>query len=141
MAHTFRHAYPIRFTHCDPAGIVYFPHFFDFIHRAIEDFFTHGLGHRFADLIVKDRSGVPTVQTNMRFLSPARIGDNLEVSLTILKLGRSSINFKVEMKVDQRVCVQGEHVVCLFSQPQMKSIPIPDALRQRMQEYVLEDAS
>jgi len=33
----FTRTVPIRFSHCDPAGIVYFPHYFDMFNGLIED--------------------------------------------------------------------------------------------------------
>jgi acyl-CoA thioesterase FadM len=37
MNETFVHEQLIRFSHCDPAGIVYFPRFFDLAHATMED--------------------------------------------------------------------------------------------------------
>jgi acyl-CoA thioesterase FadM len=44
----FTRTVPIRFSHCDPAGIVYFPHYFDMFNGLIEDWYTEqraGLGN------------------------------------------------------------------------------------------------
>ena len=51
MSKIFEHDQPVRFSHCDPAGIVYFPRFFDMAHAAMEDWFTYGLGHDHAELL------------------------------------------------------------------------------------------
>ena len=49
----FTRTVSIRFSHCDPAGIVYFPHYFDMFNGLIEDWYTEQLGgHRFVDTIV-----------------------------------------------------------------------------------------
>ena len=32
-------ALPIRFRHCDPAGIVFYPRFIEMAHSVVEDFF------------------------------------------------------------------------------------------------------
>ncbi|MEO8006233.1 MAG: acyl-CoA thioesterase, partial [Betaproteobacteria bacterium] len=77
MAKVFRVEYPIRFSHCDPAGQVYFPRFFDLLHDAMEDWFNTGLNERFADLLMTQQLGTPTVGTQCDFLSPARFGDKL----------------------------------------------------------------
>ena len=69
MSKVFSVEYPILFSHCDPAGIVYFPRLFDLLHRAMEDWFTFGLEERFADFIVKKRLGIPTVGTQVDSLA------------------------------------------------------------------------
>ena len=70
----------VQWGDCDPAGIVYFPRFFDFLHRAMEDWFTYGLEERFADFIMVKKLGIPTVSTHTDFVGPARFdraGDRL----------------------------------------------------------------
>jgi 4-hydroxybenzoyl-CoA thioesterase len=51
----FTRTVPIRFSHCDPAGIVYFPHYFDMFNGLIEDWYTEQLGVDYAKLILNDR--------------------------------------------------------------------------------------
>jgi acyl-CoA thioesterase FadM len=38
----------IRFHHCDPAGIVFYPQYFVLFNELVEDWFNHGLGIDFA---------------------------------------------------------------------------------------------
>jgi 4-hydroxybenzoyl-CoA thioesterase len=131
----FRVAYPILFSHCDPAGIVYFPRLFDLLHRAMEDWFTFGLGERFADFIMAKKLGIPTVGTKVDFVGPARLGDELKIELRILKLGRSSIELGIDAFVAGRPCFKARHTVCCFSHETYKAVSIPEDLRGRMEAY------
>ena len=137
MGKVFRVEYPILFSHCDPAGIVYFPRFFDLLHRAMEDWFTFGLEERFADFIMVKRLGIPTVSTHTDFVGPARFGDFLAVELRVVKLGRASIELAIDSSVEGRPCFRARHTVCTFSNETYKAVPIPDDLRARMAEYVV----
>ncbi|HLB15356.1 MAG TPA: thioesterase family protein [Burkholderiales bacterium] len=137
MSKVFSVEYPILFSHCDPAGIVYFPRLFDLLHRAMEDWFTYGLEERFADFIVKKRLGIPTVATRVDFVGPARIGDLLRIELRVLKLGRTSIELGIDAFVGEQPCFKARHTVCCFSQQGLKAVPIPDDLRGRMEAYVV----
>ena len=139
MGKVFSVEYPILFSHCDPAGIVYFPRFFDLLHRAMEDWFTFGLEERFADFILRKRMGIPTVGTKVDFVSPARFGDMLRIELRVLKLGRASIELGIDSFVDGAPCFKARHTVCVFSQDTYKAIPVPDDLRDRMAAYVAAD--
>jgi len=141
MADPFRVEYPILFAHCDPAGIVFFPRFFDLVHQTMEDWFTWGLGERFADLIMKRRLGIPTVATTTQFLSPARLGDLLRVELSILKIGRSSLTLAVHSFVGDRPCFRAEHTICMFSHESQRPVPVPEDLRQRMARFIVEPAA
>jgi 4-hydroxybenzoyl-CoA thioesterase len=137
MSRVFSVEYPILFSHCDPAGIVYFPRLFDLLHRAMEDWFTFGLEERFADFIMGKRLGVPAVGTRVDFVSPARFGDLLRVELRVLKLGRSSVELGIDSFVGERPCFKARHTICCFSQQTVKAVPIPDDLRARMEAYVV----
>jgi 4-hydroxybenzoyl-CoA thioesterase len=137
MSKVFSVEYPILFSHCDPAGIVYFPRLFDLLHRAMEDWFTFGLEERFADFIVKKRLGIPTVGTQVDFVGPARFGDLLRIELRVLKLGRSSIELGIDAFVGDQPCFKARHAVCCFSQDTFKAVAIPDDLRGRMEAYVV----
>ena len=48
-AGAFTRTVPIRFSHCDPAGIVYFPHYFDMFNGLVEDWYTEQLGVNYAE--------------------------------------------------------------------------------------------
>jgi 4-hydroxybenzoyl-CoA thioesterase len=126
VAKVFRVAYPIRFSHCDPAGQVYFPRFFDLLHDALEDWFNMGLQERFADFLMKQQLGTPTVGTQCDFVSPARFGDTL-----------CSVELAFNGTIDGRVCLKCRHTICIFSTKTLKAVPIPEALRARMQDYVV----
>lgn len=136
MGKIFRVEYPIRFSHCDPAGQVYFPRFFDLLHDAMEDWFNTGLKERFADLLMTQQLGTPTVGTQCDFLSPARFGDTLAIELTILRLRNSSIELGFNASIEGRPCLKCRHTICMFSKETLKTVPIPEYLRSRMQEYV-----
>jgi len=137
MSKVFSVEYPILFSHCDPAGIVYFRRLFDLLHRGLADWFTFGLEERFADFIVKKRLGIPTVGTQVDFMGPARFGDLLRIELRVLKLGRSSIELGIDAFVGDQPCFKARHTVCCFSQQTFKAVAIPDDLRVRMEAYVV----
>jgi len=136
MSKVFSVEYPILFSHCDPAGIVYFPRFFDLLHRAMEDWFTFGLEERFADFVMKKRLGIPTVGTRVEFIGPARFGDSLQIELRVAKLGASSIELAIDSYVEGRPCFRAKHTVCAFSQDTQRAVPIPADLRARMEPYL-----
>ena len=52
---------PIRFSHSDPAGIVYYPNYFDMFNSVIEDWFSEALGIDYPTQIGEFRRGFPTV--------------------------------------------------------------------------------
>jgi len=140
MAQTFRTERKIRFSHCDPAGIVYFVNFFDMVNAIVEDWFADAIGKDFEALHIQERVGFPIVNTGCEFFRPCHLGDRLELELSILRLGRSSIEFAVTGSVAGEEKFRARHKVALMSLDTQRALPIPDALREKMQPYVKETA-
>ena len=68
----------MRFGHCDPAGIVYYPRYFEMLNELVEDWFAQALGLPFDVLIGQRRIGMPTAQLDTRFLRDPQITVKIE---------------------------------------------------------------
>ncbi len=88
-----RHA--VRFSHCDPAGIVFFPQYFIMLNGVVEDWFTEGLGINYASLIGVRRVGLPTVSLQCDFVAPSRMGEHIAFNLSVARIGKRSINLDI----------------------------------------------
>lgn len=127
----------IRFSHCDPAGIVYFVHFFDMVSAVVEDWFREVVGLPFQEMHLERRVGFPIVDTGCQFMRPCHLGDTLTLELAIARLGRSSIEFRVQGRVGGEQKFVARHKVAMVSLESFKALPIPEALRGRMKPYLL----
>jgi len=92
MAFTLRQK--VLFRHCDPAGIVFYPRYFEMINDCVEAFFDDALGYSFASMF--GVAGVPTARIEARFSRPSRHGDVLEIALRCARIGRSSLDLDYE---------------------------------------------
>lgn len=90
----YHRLYPIEFNHCDPAGIVFYPRYFEMTNHVCENFFREAVGVSYAEMM-HQRCGVPTVRLETDFRAPSRLGDVLEVTLDVLRLGTSSVTFEI----------------------------------------------
>ena len=71
----FVHRRSIRFSHCDPGGIVYFPHYFEMVYEAVEDWFDTVIEPNLETRLREQGSGFPTINTKCDFFRPSRVGD------------------------------------------------------------------
>ncbi|MEE4453112.1 thioesterase family protein [Novosphingobium resinovorum] len=85
----------VRFADVDPAGIVFYPRYFEMLNGAVEDWFAQELGLDFAAMHLDHHIGVPTVKLEVEFLSPSRLGDKLDITITAQHLGRTSCGIEV----------------------------------------------
>ena len=126
----------IRFHHCDPAGIVFYPQYFVLFNELVEDWFNAGLGLDFAAFHAVERLGVPMAHVECDFLSPSKIGERLRFRLAVAKIGRSSLTLSVEARAGDDVRVRATLVVVLASLETHRPAPIPAGLREKLGRFV-----
>jgi len=85
----------VRFSHCDPAGLVYTPRFIDIVNGVIEDFFIQELNINYHDMIHNRGVGLGYAKVDCDFFRPAFMGDRLAFTPLITHLGRCSAIYSV----------------------------------------------
>jgi len=126
----------VRFAHCDPAGIVFFPQYLVMLNTLHERWFDEGLGVRYAEYIGVRRLGLPTVRLECDFTAISRMGERLRQRLAVAKLGRTSFELAVEYDCGGELRARFRQVLVCTSLATHKSHPLPDDLRVAMTRYV-----
>ena len=126
----------IRFHHCDPAGIVFYPQYFILFHELLEDWFNRGLGLNYADLISKERRGLPTAHIDCDFRIPSKIGDTVQMQLSVKRVGNSSITLAVSVRAGAEIRVTANQVLVLISLEDGSVLSVPPDLRARFERFV-----
>ena len=130
----FERARLIRFSDCDPAGIVFYPQYFVMFNALVEDWFTEGLGIPFEHLIATRRTGVPTAHLSVDFRAPSAFGDTVMLGLSVVRVGGKSIELKVRCtKLDGAARITMRQVLVTTSLATHQSIAIPDDIRLAIQ--------
>ncbi len=130
----FETDFQVRFGHVDPAGIVYFPRIFDYLHDVFEEFWERQIGIRYYHLLLEEKVGFPLVHCDVDFESPLRFGDRPRVRVTCFRLGESSLGLRYVISMDERVCVDARLVTVCVDTTTMTPLPIPDQVRERLAE-------
>jgi len=131
----FTRRVPIRFSHCDPAGIVYFPHYFDMFNGLIEDWYTQELGHDYAALIMGGRFGFPFVHIECDFKIPSRIGEVIDLTLLVERIGRSSLGVAIVCHRDGLIRLRARMATAMILLETGKAVPMPQTLREAIEAY------
>jgi 4-hydroxybenzoyl-CoA thioesterase len=124
----------VRFEHCDPAGIMFYPRFFALVNETVEDWFA-SLGHSFKALHLDQRKGVPTVRFETEFVGPARIGDLLRQSLGVEALGKASLHLKHIASIGERRVARFDQTLVYTDLATMKAEPWPIDLRSAIARF------
>ncbi|WP_371810299.1 acyl-CoA thioesterase [Ruegeria sp. HKCCD8929] len=125
----FTTQFPVRFRHCDPAGIVFFPRYFEMINDVVEDWFARELDLPFDQLVREN--GAPTAQINATFTAPSHHGDVLTFCLTPTRLGRSSLDYELTAHCGEELRLRASATL-VHIRRMGRSEPWPDPVRVRI---------
>jgi 4-hydroxybenzoyl-CoA thioesterase len=136
----FSQRHTVRFSHCDPAGIVFFPQYFVLLNGVVEDWFTQGLGVDYATLIGERRVGLPTVSLQCDFVAPSRMGEQITFNLSVARIGRRSINLDItcagpDGDDDTRLRMRMRQVLVTTSLATHQSMDIPPDVRSALARW------
>ena len=134
-AGAFTRSVPIRFSHCDPAGIVYFPHYFDMFNGVIEDWYKEELKHDYATLVMQGRFGFPFVHIECDFKIPSKMGEVIDLTLLVERLGRSSLSIAIVCHRDGLERLRARMVTAMMSLETRQPVPMPQPLRAAIEGY------
>jgi 4-hydroxybenzoyl-CoA thioesterase len=126
----------VRFAHCDPAGIVFFPQYLVMLNTLHERWFTEALAVPYHEYIGTRKLGVPTVRLECDFTAISKHGDRLRQRLAVNKLGRSSLDVAVEFVGADGLRARFRQVLVCTSLQTHEPVSIPEDLRAGMQRYL-----
>ena len=130
----YRRDIRIEFNHCDPAGIVFYPRYYEMINSVCENYFRDAVGRSFAEMI-RLTQGVPTARLETDFKVPSRLGELLDFQLTIRRLGGTSVTFSINAFGDG-VLRLSALITLVFVSGSLKACAWPEEMRARMADYV-----
>jgi len=125
----------VRFAHCDPAGIVFFPQYLVMLNNLVEQWFDEGLRVPYAPLIAERRTGLPTVRLEVDFTAISRMGDVLQQRLHLAHLGRSSMHLHTEFHGQGALRLRAKQVLVCTSLDDHRPRPLPDDLRRALATF------
>ena len=125
----------IEWGDCDPAGIIFYPRYFEIFDAATAALFERALGlTKLQQLKQFDFAGYPLARTRAKFMRPTRFGDDVTVD-SIIAFGRASFAVEHKLSLNGAVCVEcSETRVWVVRDPAtggIKSRPVPQEVREK----------
>lgn len=125
---------PVRiyYEDTDAAGVVYYANYLKFFERCRTEWM-RTIGHGQSDL-ARDEGVIFVVRAvSCEYLRPARLDDQLTVGLEVEKLGRAQVVFRQHVRRGEEELVTGTVQIVCVNVEKMKSSPIPDFLRKKLE--------
>jgi len=125
----------IEWGDCDPAGIIFYPRYFEIFDASVAALFERALGlTKFQQLKAFAFAGYPLARTRARFLKATRFGDEVTVDTTV-SFGRSSFQIEHRLSLDGALCVECQEtrvwVVRDLASGALKPQPVPEEVRKK----------
>lgn len=127
----YRRKIPIEFNHCDPAGIVFYPRYLEMTNSMVENFFREVMDYPFARMM-SEGVGTPTVRLEMEFRAPSRLGEVLDWTLAVRRIGRTSARLRISAHGGTELRLNGD-LTLVFASLEGRALPWPDPIWSRLE--------
>lgn len=138
---SFTTAFTVEWGHCDPARIVFYPHYFYWFDSAFQHWL-HCAGLSQATLA--ERYGVvgtPILEAHAKFLVASTDGDRLEAEARIEKFGPKRFRIDYRLSREGQLLVEGWEVRAWVAKvgDRLRSLPIPQEFVQRLASISIDE--
>ena len=122
----------VRFAHCDPAGIAYYPRLLEICDGAIEDWTAEVMGVPRRILHLELELALPTVDLRASFVRPVRLGETLTIATIVGAVGRSSVELTTDVTCDGKARFSVHYKQVLMGMREARARAWPEEWRQRL---------
>ncbi|MEE2808095.1 MAG: thioesterase family protein [Verrucomicrobiota bacterium] len=140
MSYHFKQKRKAVFSETDLAGIVHFASFFPYMEDCEHSFY-RSLGYSVTGMTDDDGTtiGWPRVNVSCEYIKPIQFEDEFEIQLVVSEITDKTINYEFNfLNNESELLAKGSViVVCVkFSDSGMSSVPIPNSIRNKINETV-----
>ena len=130
----FHHPIRVEFNHCDPAGIVFYPRYFEMVNSTCQTFFREVAGLSYAAMMDR-HEGVPTARLEVNFHAPSRLEEVLDWRLSVTRMGGTSVGFQLEAHCGDSHRLTAD-LTLVYVSAKGRPQPWPQALRDRITAFM-----
>jgi acyl-CoA thioester hydrolase len=137
---SFMHRLRVRYNECDAQGHVFNANYLVYFDVTLTELWREVLGSY--EALTSAGLDLVVAETTVRFRSPARFDDELEITLELERLGNTSMVSAIAVARDGETLAEGRIVHIFVRADRLgEKASIPDHLRRMLQRYSAEDAS
>jgi 4-hydroxybenzoyl-CoA thioesterase len=125
----FRTSRRIGFGHSDPAGIAFYPRFFEWFHDAFEEFVETATGVTYRSWILERRVGFPAVQVACEYRAPVQFGQVATIEVFPSRFTDRSATFEYRLRQAGELAATASIKVAFVDLRTQRSAPFPETHR------------
>jgi acyl-CoA thioester hydrolase len=126
----FVHRLRVRYHECDQQGRVFNAHYFAYYDIALTELWREAFGSY--QEMTNGGHDLVVAEAKATFRGFARFDDEIDVALSVSRLGTTSMTTDVEIRRDGEVLVDGQIVHVWVDAESLEKTPIPERARERL---------
>jgi acyl-CoA thioester hydrolase len=129
----FTHRMDVRvyYEDTDMGGVVFYANYLKFMERGRTEWL-RALGINQSDLATSEQRGFMVVRIDVRYISPARLDDLLQIESEVTRMGRASLHFAQSVSRRGELIAQSNIQVCCVETVNMRVAAIPKSVRTKL---------
>ena len=131
---TFSYPLRVRWAEVDRQGIVFNGHYLTYFDVGITEYW-RAIGYPYPDALLKQGSDTFAVKATIEYKAPARYDDLLEVMVRVGRIGRTSLQFVLEIHCGEAQLISGELIYVNVDADTRKPVPVPAFLREAIVRF------
>ncbi len=131
---TFSHRLRVRWAEVDRQGIVFNGHYLTYFDVGFTEYF-RAIGYPYPDALLAHGSDVFAKKAALEYHAPAQYDDELDLLVRVARIGRSSMQFLIEIHRGDTLLISGEIVYVNADPAARKAAPVPAFLREAIGRF------
>jgi len=130
----FSHPLRVRWAEVDRQGIVFNGHYLTYFDVGITEYW-RAIGYPYPDALAQQGSDTFAVKATIEYRAPARYDDLLDVLVRVGRIGRTSLQFLLEIYRDEAQLIAGELIYVNADAQTREPVPVPDFVRRAIVSF------
>jgi len=130
----FRHGLRVRWAEVDRQGIVFNGHYLTYFDVGITEYW-RALGFPYPDALLAAGCDTFVVKASIEYHAPAHYDDGLDVLVRVGRVGRTSMQFLIEVHRAAEHLTSAEVIYVMADPHTRKPSPVPDFLREAISRH------
>ncbi len=129
----FKHRMDVRvyYEDTDMGGVVFYANYLKYMERGRTEWL-RSLGINQSALATQEQRGFMVVSVEVRYISPARLDDLLQIESEVTRMGRASLHFAQSVSRNGELIAQSNIQVCCVETVNMRVAAIPQSVRTQL---------
>ncbi|HTT39721.1 MAG TPA: thioesterase family protein [Burkholderiales bacterium] len=131
---TLFHTLRVRWAEVDWQGIVFNAHYLTYFDVAITEYW-RAIGYPYPQALLAIGADTFVVKATVEYHAPARYDDVLDIGVRVARIGRTSMQFQLDVYHAEEHLISGEVIYVTADPDNRRPLPVPQPLRDAILRF------